>query len=88
MSSSQVSNLFQEFERGNIAMYISGPWYIGEFKNRLDSATQKKWMTAPMPGINGPGVSMAGGSSSVALRRLAAQDGRVEADGVPLAALH
>jgi multiple sugar transport system substrate-binding protein len=63
VSSSQVSNLFQEFERGNIAMYISGPWYIGEFKNRLDSATQKKWMTAPMPGLNGPGVSMAGGSS-------------------------
>ena len=63
VSSSQVSNLFQEFERGNIAMYMSGPWYIGEFKSRLDSATQKKWMTAPMPGLNGPGVSMAGGSS-------------------------
>jgi multiple sugar transport system substrate-binding protein len=63
VSSSQVSNLFQEFERGNIAMYISGPWYIGEFRNRLDSVTQKRWMTAPMPGINGPGVSMAGGSS-------------------------
>ncbi|MEO8909763.1 MAG: sugar ABC transporter substrate-binding protein [Gemmatimonadaceae bacterium] len=63
VSSSQVSNLFQEFERGNIAMYISGPWYIGEFKNRLDSATQSKWSTAAMPGINGPGVSMAGGSS-------------------------
>ena len=63
VSSSQVSNLFQEFERGNIAMYISGPWYIGEFKNRLGPATQGKWMTAAMPGINGPGVSMAGGSS-------------------------
>jgi len=63
VSSSQVSNLFQEFDRGNIAMYISGPWYIGEFKSRLDSATQKKWMTAALPGINGPGVSMAGGSS-------------------------
>ena len=63
VSSSQVSNLFQEFQRGNIAMYISGPWYIGEFKNRLDSATQKKWMTAAMPGPNGPGVSTAGGSS-------------------------
>jgi len=58
-----VSNLFQEFERGNIAMFISGPWYIGEMKNRLDSATQKKWMTAPIPGPNGPGASLAGGSS-------------------------
>jgi multiple sugar transport system substrate-binding protein len=63
VSSSQVSNLFQEFERGNIAMYISGPWYIGEFKKRLGPATQNKWSTAAMPGINGPGVSMAGGSS-------------------------
>ena len=63
VSSSQVSNLFQEFSRGNIAMYISGPWMIGEFKNRLDSSMQKNWNTAPMPGVNGPGVSTAGGSS-------------------------
>ena len=63
VSSSQVSNLFQEFERGNIAMYMSGPWYIGEFKSRLPATMQDKWMTAPVPGIDGPGVSMAGGSS-------------------------
>jgi multiple sugar transport system substrate-binding protein len=63
VSTSQVSNLFQEFERGNIAMFISGPWYIGEMKTRLDSSMQKNWMTAPMPGINGPGASLAGGSS-------------------------
>ncbi len=63
VSSSQVSNLFQEFSRGNIAMYISGPWMIGEFRNRLDSSMQKNWNTAPMPGVNGPGVSTAGGSS-------------------------
>jgi multiple sugar transport system substrate-binding protein len=58
-----VANLYQEFERGNIAMFISGPWYIGELKNRLDSSVQGKWSTAAMPGISGPGVSMAGGSS-------------------------
>jgi len=63
VSSSQVSNLFQEFERGNIAMYISGPWYIGEFRNRLDKSVQDKWMTAPMPGIDGPGAGMAAGAS-------------------------
>jgi multiple sugar transport system substrate-binding protein len=63
VSTSQVSNLFQEFERGNIAMFISGPWYIGELKTRLDSSVQDKWSTAAMPGINGVGVSMAGGSS-------------------------
>lgn len=63
VGSTQISNLFQEFERGNIAMYISGPWYIGEFTNRLDKSVQGKWSTAPMPGIDGPGVSIAGGSS-------------------------
>ncbi len=63
VSTAQVSNLFQEFERGNIAMFISGPWLIGEMKNRLDAATQQIWMTAPIPGPNGPGVSLAGGSS-------------------------
>ena len=63
VSSSQVSNLFQEFSRGNIAMYIGGPWMIGEFKNRVDSSLQNSWNTAAMPGVNGPGVSTAGGSS-------------------------
>ncbi|HET7614377.1 MAG TPA: sugar ABC transporter substrate-binding protein [Gemmatimonadaceae bacterium] len=63
VSTAQVSNLFQEFERGNIAMFISGPWLIGEMKSRLNAATQPNWMTAPIPGPNGPGVSLAGGSS-------------------------
>ncbi len=63
VSSSQVANLFQEFERGNIAMYISGPWYIGEFRNRLADSVQGKWTTAPMPGRNGPGAGMAAGAS-------------------------
>ena len=63
VSSSQVSNLYQEFERGNIAMYIGGPWMIGEFKTRLAPSMQKNWNTASMPGVNGPGVSTAGGSS-------------------------
>jgi multiple sugar transport system substrate-binding protein len=63
VSSSQIANLFQEFERGNIAMYISGPWYIGEFRERLADSVQDKWTTAPMPGREGPGASMAAGAS-------------------------
>jgi multiple sugar transport system substrate-binding protein len=63
LSGSEISNLYQEFERGNIAMYISGPWQIGEFSNRLPKDMQDKWMTAPMPGVDGPGVSLAGGAS-------------------------
>jgi multiple sugar transport system substrate-binding protein len=63
LSAGEISNLYQEFERGNIAMYISGPWQIGEFTNRLPKNMQDKWMTAPLPGVNGPGVSLAGGAS-------------------------
>jgi multiple sugar transport system substrate-binding protein len=59
----EISNLYQEFERGNIAMYISGPWQIGEFSTRLPKEMQDKWMTAPLPGVDGPGVSLAGGAS-------------------------
>jgi multiple sugar transport system substrate-binding protein len=63
LSGSEISNLYQEFERGNIAMYISGPWQIGEFTNRLPKEMQDKWATAPLPGVNGPGASLAGGAS-------------------------
>ena len=63
LSGTEISNLYQEFERGNIAMYISGPWQIGEFTNRLPKALQGSWMTAALPGVSGPGVSLAGGAS-------------------------
>ena len=42
-------------------------------------------MTAPLPGLDGPGVSLAGGASLVALSRLEAQGRSVAADGVSLA---
>ena len=63
VSGTEVSNLYQEFARGNIAMYITGPWNIGEFRNRLPAEAQGRWMTAALPGPDGPGVSMAGGAS-------------------------
>ena len=69
LSGSEISNLYQEFERGNIAMYISGPWQIGEFTNRLPASMQDKWMTAPLPGVDGPGVSLAGGATLALFRR-------------------
>ena len=68
VSGAEVSNLYQEFARGNIAMYISGPWQIGEFRSRIPAAMQDTWMTAPLPGPDGPGVSMAGGASLVIFR--------------------
>ena len=64
-----IVNVYQEFERGTFAMYITGPWQLGEFRNRLSPAMQDAWETAPMPGPDGPGVSVAGGSSLVLFRR-------------------
>ncbi len=70
VTSSQVSNLYQEFERGTFAMYISGPWNLGEFQRRLPPAMQDAWATAPLPGPEGEQsrVSLAGGSSLVVFR--------------------
>ena len=61
----QISNVWDEFAKGYFAFYISGPWQIGEFTRRLPPELQDDWMTAPIPGPRGPGVSVAGGSSLV-----------------------
>ncbi len=68
-SDTQISNVWDEFAKGYFTFYISGPWQIGEFKRRLPPSAQDDWMTAPMPGPNGPGVSVAGGSSLVIFRK-------------------
>ena len=68
VSASQISNLYQEFEKGTFAMFISGPWQIGELKTRLPAAMQDDWAAMPMPAPDGqpyPGLSLAGGSSLV-----------------------
>ena len=70
MGNQEMSNLYQEFERGSFAMYITGPWNLGEFKSRLPDSLQGAWATAPLPGPTGPAssVSTAGGSSLVVFR--------------------
>jgi multiple sugar transport system substrate-binding protein len=62
-----IANAYQEFARGTFAMWITGPWNIGEFQHRLPPAMQQSWATAPLPGPQGApsGVSNAGGSSLV-----------------------
>ena len=66
----QMANLYDEFARGMFAMYISGPWQIGEFRRRLPDSLQNRWGTAPLPGPDGlaSGTSLAGGSSLVVFR--------------------
>jgi len=68
VTGNEIANLYQEFERGYFAMYITGPWNLGEFERRLPPEMQDAWATAPLPGPDGPGVSLAGGSSLVLFR--------------------
>ncbi|HTK31313.1 MAG TPA: sugar ABC transporter substrate-binding protein [Candidatus Saccharimonadaceae bacterium] len=65
VSNNQIANLYQEFGRGRFAMLITGPWNLGEFARRLPPGMDAAWTTAPLPGPDGPGLSMAGGSSLV-----------------------
>ncbi len=73
VSNNEVANLYQEFARGTFAMYISGPWNLGEFRRRLPPELQDAWATAPLPGPDDdpatargePGLSLAGGASLV-----------------------
>jgi multiple sugar transport system substrate-binding protein len=64
----EAGNPWTEFGRGVYAFYLSGPWNIGEFRSRLPTAQQDDWATAPLPGPDGAGVGVAGGSSLVIFR--------------------
>jgi multiple sugar transport system substrate-binding protein len=64
----EAGNPWSEFGRGVYAFYLSGPWNIGEFRSRLPAAQQDDWSTARLPGPDGPGASVAGGSSLVIFR--------------------
>jgi multiple sugar transport system substrate-binding protein len=68
LANAAISNVWNEFGRGRFAFYVSGPWNIGELRRRLPADQQTTWMTAPLPGPDGPGVSIAGGSSLVVFR--------------------
>jgi len=63
------TNVWTDFGRGAFVFYISGPWNIGELERRLPANVQGTWTTAPLPGPDGPGNSIAGGSSLVIFRR-------------------
>jgi multiple sugar transport system substrate-binding protein len=70
ISNVQVANLYQSFGNGEFAMFISGPWDVGECLRRLPPSLQGRWTTAPMPApdpadTTTPGISLAGGSSLV-----------------------
>lgn len=64
----QLGNLYQEFAQGQLAMFWSGPWSVGVLRAWLPDSLSRLWTTAPLPGPEGPGVSLAGGSSLVIFR--------------------
>lgn len=66
VSATQISNVWTEFARGYFSFYFSGPWTIGDFRNRLPPDTA--WATAGAPGPAGPGASAPGGSSLAVFR--------------------
>lgn len=71
VSNTQIANLYQQFAQGDFAMYISGPWNVGEFRRRMPASMQDKWSTAPLPARDASqptGISMAGGSSLCVFR--------------------
>ncbi|WP_330889241.1 sugar ABC transporter substrate-binding protein [Rudaea sp.] len=68
LSNIQVPNYADEFGKGYFAFYVTGPWNIGVFKQRLPAEVQGHWGTAPLPGANGPGGGAAGGSSFAIFR--------------------
>lgn len=65
MSATQISNVWDEFAKGFFAFHITGPWNVGEYSRRLPAALQHDWGTAPLPGPDGPGAAVGGGSSLV-----------------------
>lgn len=73
-ANTEISNVWDEFDRGLFSFYVTGPWQIGEFQRRLPASRQHIWMTAPMPGPEGPGASFAGGCSLVLFNRSPRQD--------------
>jgi multiple sugar transport system substrate-binding protein len=68
VSNTQVANIYQQFGEGHFAMWITGPWDVGNLRTRLTAEQQKTWSTAPLPAPDGtpyPGVSVAGGATLV-----------------------
>lgn len=65
----RFANVWDELGRGSFAFMIHGPWSMGELRRRWPAQLQDRWATAPMPGPDGPGAGIAGGSSLVIFRR-------------------
>ena len=74
IDNTRISNVWDEFGKGTFSFYISGPWNIAEFKKRMPDALKDAWTTMPLPGPDGPGASIAGGTSFVVFKQSSRKD--------------
>lgn len=74
IDNTRISNVWDEFGKGTFSFYISGPWNIAEFKKRMPDALKDAWTTMPLPGPDGPGASIAGGTSFVVFKQSQRKD--------------
>lgn len=66
----EISNYWEEFARGYFAMYITGPWNIGEFRRLMPADKRDDWATAPIPRPDGAAFSSSqAGGSGLAIAR-------------------
>jgi multiple sugar transport system substrate-binding protein len=68
VDNTRISNVWQELGRGYFSYYVNGPWNIAEFEKRLPADVAGSWSTMPLPGPDGPGASVAGGTSFVVFK--------------------
>lgn len=68
VDNTRISNVWNEFGNGMFSYYISGPWNIAEFQKRLPAELAGAWGTMALPGPEGPGASIIGGTSFVVFR--------------------
>ena len=67
----QAVHAHREFAEGRFAMWVTGPWNLGELRRRMPPELDAAWATAPLPAPSvaaAPGLSLAGGAA-LALRR-------------------
>lgn len=74
IDNTRISNVWDEFGKGTFSFYISGPWNIAEFRKRMPEGLRDAWTTMPLPGPDGPGASIAGGTSFVVFRQSERKD--------------
>lgn len=68
VTDTEIANLRTEFANGYFSFFVSGPWNIAELEASMPQDLRNAWATAPLPGPNGPGASIAGGASLVIFR--------------------